>query len=409
MIKVNSNYLKLSGNYLFSEIARLTSEYKNKNKDKKVIALGIGDTTEPLMPSVINAMQKAVSEMSDINTYKGYRSDAGYEFLREKIAVMDFQARNVDIGIDEIFISTGAKEDTANIQELFDQNTRIAITDPVYPVYIDSNVMAGRTGEFKNGRYENVTYLDCTEANGFTPDIPKEKVDLIYLCFPNNPTGQVASKEYLTKWVRYAKENNALILFDAAYECFITDKDIPHSIFEIEGAKEVAMEFRSLSKTAGFTGTRCSYTIIPKELVIRDEKGELHNLNKLWSRRQSTKFNGTAYIIQRGAEAVFTEQGRSEARKVINFYLDNAKIIADGLTKLGIRYSGGKNSPYIWLKTPKGLGSWDFFNKLLEECQVVGTPGVGFGKCGEGYFRLTAFGQRENIVEAVGRLNKLNI
>jgi LL-diaminopimelate aminotransferase len=407
MIRINSNYLKLSGNYLFAEIARLVKEYQTKNAGQKIISLGIGDVTQPLAGPIIKAMGLAVTDMSRKETFKGYRSDEGYEFLREKISEMDFKSRGMDMGIDEILISTGAKEETANIQEIFSNDIKIAITDPVYPVYIDSNVMAGRTGKFIDGRYEGVIYLDCDEANGFTPELPSEKADLIYLCFPNNPTGQVATKEYLAKWVKYARENKSLILFDAAYECFITDKDIPHSIFEIEGAREVAIEFRSMSKTAGFTGTRCAYTIIPKELNIWDENGNPHNVNKLWQRRQATKFNGVAYVIQRGAEAVFTKEGRVETEKIVKYYLDNAAIISKGLKDLGIKYSGGKNSPYVWLKTPGGMGSWDFFNKLLNECQVVGTPGVGFGKCGEGYFRLTAFGQREDVETAVERLKKL--
>lgn len=409
MIKINSNYLKLQGSYLFSEIAKRVNEYKNNNPDKKIIRLGIGDVTEPLVPSVIEAIHKATDEMAKRETFKGYKSDEGYEFLREKILEVDFLSRGVKIDIDEIFISTGAKEDTANFQEIFSNDIKIAITDPVYPVYLDSNVMAGRTGFFKDGRFEGVVYLDCTESNNFTPDIPKEKVDLIYLCFPNNPTGQVATKDYLKKWVDYAIKNKSLIMYDAAYESFIREKDIPHSIYEIEGAKDVAIEFRSLSKTAGFTGTRLSYTIVPKSVMAYDDTGKPHSLNQLWNRRQNTKFNGVAYIIQKGGEAVFTQKGREEINKVIDYYLGNAKIIRDGLEKLGIKYSGGTNSPYIWLKTPNNIKSWDFFNLLLNQCQVVGTPGVGFGKCGEGYFRLTSFGKREDVEEAILRLGKLNI
>lgn len=409
MIKINSNYLKLQGSYLFSEIARLVKEYQDKNRDKKIIRLGIGDVTEPLPQSIIQAIKSATDEMGVSESFKGYRSDEGYEFLREKIKNHDFSSRGINIDIDEIFISTGAKEDVANIQEIFSADSKIAITDPVYPVYIDSNVMAGRTGDFKNGRFENVCYLDCLESNNYIPDLPKEKVDLIYLCFPNNPTGQVATKEILKKWVNYAKENKSLIIFDAAYEAFITDPSIPKSIFEIEGAKEVAIEFRSLSKTAGFTGTRLSYAIIPKESRAFDKNGAAHSLNKLWNRRQSTKFNGVAYIIQRAAEVVFTKEGREDVDKIIKYYLGNAKIIGEGMKKLGIRYSGGINAPYIWLKTPKNLSSWDFFNKLLVECQVVGTPGVGFGKCGEGYFRLSSFGKREDVEEAIERIQKLSL
>ncbi|HNZ25614.1 MAG TPA: LL-diaminopimelate aminotransferase [Spirochaetota bacterium] len=409
MIKINSNYLKLQGSYLFSEIARLVKEYQEKNRDKKIIRLGIGDVTEPLPQSIVGAIKKAANEMGVRESFKGYRSDEGYEFLREKIKNHDFSSRGINIDIDEIFISTGAKEDVANIQEILSADSKIAITDPVYPVYIDSNVMAGRTGDFKNGRFENVCYLDCLESNNYIPDLPKEKVDLIYLCFPNNPTGQVATKEILKKWVNYAKENKSLIIYDAAYEAFITDPSIPKSIFEIEGAKEVAIEFRSLSKTAGFTGVRLSYAIVPKESRAFDENGVAHSLNKLWNRRQSTKFNGVAYIIQRAGEVVFTKEGREEVDKIIKYYLGNAKIIGEGIKKLGIRYSGGVNAPYVWLKTPNNLSSWDFFNKLLSECQVVGTPGVGFGKCGEGYFRLSSFGKREDVEEAIDRIQKLSL
>jgi LL-diaminopimelate aminotransferase len=409
MIRINPNYLKLSANYLFAEVGRKVKEYQEKNPSLKVIRLGIGDVTEPLSKPVIDGLLKGVNEMGKRESFQGYPPYEGYDFLRKNIVENDFKSRNINISIDEIFVSTGAKEDTANFQELFSNDVKIAITDPVYPVYLDSNVMAGRAGDFKNGRYSNIVYLDCNEQNNFIPEIPEEKVDLIYLCFPNNPTGQVAGKEYLKKWVKYAKDNKALILFDAAYEAFIRDPEIPHSIFEIEGAKEVAVEFRSLSKTAGFTGTRCAYTIIPKELVIYDDAGNKHNLNKLWLRRQSTKFNGVAYLIQKGAEKVFTKEGQMEVKKTIDYYLENAKIIGNGLQKLGIKYSGGKNSPYIWLKTPGNLGSWEFFDKLLSTCQVVGTPGVGFGGCGEGYFRLTAFGKKEDVIEAIDRLGKLEI
>ena len=345
--------------------------------------------------------------MSAKETFKGYGPEQGYSFLREMIAENDFTSRNINISADEIFVSTGAKEDTANFQELFDNDIKIAIPDPVYPVYVDSNVMAGRSGEYVNGRYTNFVYLECNKENDFRPDLPKEPVDLIYLCFPNNPTGQTATKEELEKWVLYAKKNKALILFDAAYEAFIKDSSIPKSIYEIEGAKEVAVEFRSLSKTAGFTGTRLSYTIIPKELMIWDDAGNQYELNKLWNRRQTTKFNGTAYLIQKGAGAIFTKEGKKEITSIIDYYLENAKIIKDGLSTLGIESTGGINSPYIWLKTPGNLTSWEFFHKLLNEIQVVGTPGSGFGKCGEGYFRLSAFGERENVIEAVKRISNL--
>ena len=409
MIRINSNFLKLPGSYLFSEIAKHVKAYREVHPEKHVIELGIGDVTQPLPSSIIQNMRKAVDDMSAPETFKGYKSDQGYEFLREKIAAFDFQSRGVEIAPDEIFVSTGAKEDTANFQELFATHVKIAIPDPVYPVYIDSNVMAGRTGAYKDGRFEGVVYLDSTVQNNFLPGLPEEDVDLIYLCFPNNPTGQVATKEELQKWVTYAHEKNALILFDAAYESFIQDETIPHSIFEIDGAKEVAVEFRSLSKTAGFTGTRLSYTIVPKEVRAFDENGVAHQLSPLWDRRQATKFNGVAYIIQRGAEVVFTEAGRKEVNAVIDYYLENARIIREGLDALGITFSGGVNSPYIWLKAPEGMSSWDLFHTLLNDCQVVGTPGSGFGKCGEGYFRLTAFGEREEVEEAIVRFSNLQL
>ena len=407
MVKINPNFLKLQGNYLFAEIARFVKEYTEANPDKKVIKLGIGDVTEPLNPTVIAGLNEGVAEMSKRETFQGYPPYEGFDFVREAIAKNDFADRGINISKDEIFVSTGAKEDTANFQELFSTDMKIAITDPVYPVYLDTNVMSGRGGDFANGRYSNVTYLDCNAENNFIPAIPTGKVDIIYLCFPNNPTGQVATKAQLTKWVEYAKANNALILFDAAYEAFIREPDIPHSIFEIPGARECAVEFRSLSKTAGFTGTRFAYTIIPNDVMITDETGAKHQLNKIWVRRQATKFNGVSYIIQKGAAAVFTPEGQVQVKKTIDYYLENTKIIGAGLSKLGISYTGGKNSPYIWLKTPNGLGSWDFFHKLLNEANVVGTPGVGFGKCGEGYFRLTGFGARANIEEAMERFAKL--
>lgn len=409
MIKINKNYNRLPGNYLFSEISKQISEYSAKNPEKKIIRLGIGDVTKPLTPKVIENLNEAIKEMSSKSTFKGYGPEQGYLFLRELIAENDFKSRGINICADEIFVSTGAKEDTANFQELFDNDIKIAVPDPVYPVYVDSNVMAGRSGDYVNGRYTNFVYLECTQENDFKPELPKEKVDLIYLCFPNNPTGQTATKEELKKWVDYAKANKALILFDAAYEAFIKDDNIPKSIFEIDGAKEVAVEFRSLSKTAGFTGTRLSYTIIPKELVIWDDQGKEYELNKLWNRRQSTKFNGTAYIIQKGASVVFTPEGREEINKIVEYYMNNARIIKEGLTSIGIQSTGGINSPYIWLKTPSDMTSWDFFHKLLNEIQVVGTPGSGFGKCGEGYFRLSAFGEQENVIEAVKRISNLSL
>lgn len=408
MIRVNENFKRLQGNYLFSEIEKRVKAYQERNPGKKLIRLGIGDVTRPLVPSVVRGLEKGVREMGNEKTFRGYRSDLGYEFLRQAIADSDFKSRGVAISPEEIFISTGAKEETANIQEIFADDVKIAIPDPVYPVYVDSNVMAGRSGEFVNGRYENFCYLDCTADNGFTPDLPASPVDLIYLCFPNNPTGKTLKRPELKKWVDYAVKNRALILYDAAYEAFIRD-DSPHSIFEIEGAKEVAIEFRSFSKTAGFTGTRCAYTIIPKETRAYDASGKAVMLNPLWARRQATKFNGVAYMIQKGAAEIFTEKGKKETRKVVDYYLENAKIIASGVKAMGLNHSGGDNSPYIWLKTPGNISSWDFFDRLLEQQQVVGTPGAGFGKCGEGYFRLTSFGRKEDVMEAVDRLKKLKI
>ncbi|MCG8572693.1 MAG: LL-diaminopimelate aminotransferase [Spirochaetes bacterium] len=409
MIKINENYQKLSANYLFAEIANRVTDYQKNNPDQKIIKLGIGDVTEPLVPSVIEALHKGVDDMGNRESFYGYGPYEGYEFLRSSIADFDFKKRGININPEEVFISSGAKEDTANFSEVFSQDTKIAITDPVYPVYIDSNVMFGRTGSYQNNHYQNVLYLDCTADNQFKPDLPKEKVDLIYLCFPNNPTGQVATKKDLQMWVNYAHQNKALILFDAAYEAFIQDEELPHSIFEIDGADEVAVEFRSLSKTAGFTGTRLSYTIIPDKVHIYDQEGHSHQLNKIWLRRQSTKFNGVPYIIQKGAAAVFTDKGRSEINQQIQYYLDNAKIIQEGFRSLDIEFTGGDNSPYIWLKTPNSISSWDFFDLLINQCQVVGTPGAGFGRCGEGYFRLSAFGNKNNIREAMERIKKLKI
>lgn len=409
MITINPNYAKLQGSYLFAEVARHVKEYQAAHPDKRVIRLGIGDVTCPLTSSIIAGLHQGVDDMSKLETFQGYPPYEGFQFLRDNIAAYDFHRRGLQMSADEIFVSSGAKEDTANFQELFAPTAKIAITDPVYPVYLDSNIMAGRGGNFANGRFDGVVYLDSTLDNDFCPDLPSEPVDLIYLCFPNNPTGQVATKATLTKWVEYARANNALILFDAAYEAYIQDETLPRSIYEIEGAREVAVEFRSLSKTAGFTGTRLAYTIIPNEVMAYDEQGMPHQLNKLWLRRQSTKFNGVAYIIQKGAEPVFTEAGRKEINDTIHYYLGNAAVIRKGLDALNITYSGGTNAPYIWLKTPNNLSSWEFFHKLLNECQVVGTPGVGFGKCGEGFFRLTAFGQRADVEEAIARLGKLDL
>lgn len=408
MIKANKFYGRLQGSYLFSEIAKRIGAYQEANPEAKVIKLGIGDVTKPLSPEVVKSLHKGVDEMADASSFKGYGPEQGYAFLREAINKHDFASRGVELADDEIFVSTGAKEDSANIQEIFAQDIKVAVPDPVYPVYVDSNVMAGRSGEFVDGRYENYVYLEGTADNNFKPALPKEDVDLIYLCFPNNPTGQVLTKDELKVWVDYALEKKALIIFDAAYEAFITEDNIPHSIYEIEGAKKCAIEMRSMSKTAGFTGTRCAYTVVPKELVIEDEDGKEYSVNALWNRRQCTKFNGVAYLIQQGAFAAFTPEGRKEIDELIAYYLENARIIREGIEKLGLTYSGGVNSPYIWFKTPGGLSSWEFFDKFLNDCQVVGTPGAGFGLCGEGYFRLSAFGSRENVEEAIARLSALS-
>ncbi|MEG6611623.1 LL-diaminopimelate aminotransferase [Pseudoclostridium thermosuccinogenes] len=411
MALVNENHLKLPGNYLFAEIAKRVNAYKSEHPEAKIIRLGIGDVTRPLPQASIEAMHKAVDEMGHVETFRGYPEYEGYDFLIEKIIEVDYKKRGIKVERDEVFVSDGAKSDTANIQELFGVNNKIAVTDPVYPVYVDSNVMAGRTGALgSDGKWSNVVYLSCTAENNFIPELPKEKVDLIYLCFPNNPTGMTLTKEQLKAWVDYARENKAIILFDSAYEAFIHEKDVPHSIYEVEGAREVAIEFRSFSKTAGFTGTRCAYTVIPKEATAYTASGEACSLNRMWYRRQATKFNGVSYIVQRGAEAVYSEEGQQQVKELIGYYMENARIIREGLQSIGIQVFGGVNSPYIWLKTPKGMDSWAFFDKLLKEINVVGTPGVGFGPSGEGYFRLTAFGSRENTEEAVERFRtKLKI
>ena len=401
MIKVNENYLNLQDSYLFSTIAKKVAEFQEKNPDKKIIKLGIGDVTLPIAPKVIEAIHKAADEMAVKESFRGYGPEQGYDFLREKIVEFDYKKRGIDIEKDEIFVSDGAKCDTANIQELFDKDNIIAITDPVYPVYLDTNVMAGRSGKFneETGKFEKVVYMPVKAENNFVPELPKEKVDMIYLCLPNNPTGTVLNKEELKKWVDYAIENEAIILFDSAYEAFISEDNVPHSIYEIEGAKKVAIEFRSFSKTAGFTGVRCAYTVVPKELKIGDI-----SLNKLWNRRQCTKFNGVPYITQRAAEAVYTEEGQKQIKENIAYYMNNAKIIREGLKEAGYTVYGGINAPYIWLKVPNGMTSWEFFDKLLEEKNIVGTPGSGFGPSGEGYFRLTAFGSLENTMEAIERI-----
>ncbi|HHU05691.1 MAG TPA: LL-diaminopimelate aminotransferase [Clostridiales bacterium] len=400
MARINDNFTKLPGSYLFSEIARRVSAYRAENPGKNIISLGIGDVTQPLAPTVIKALHEAVDEMSEKETFRGYGPERGYDFLLNAIAENEYKARGVDISIDEIFVSDGAKSDSGNIGDIFSVDNIVAVCDPVYPVYVDTNAMAGRAGEFTSeGRWSKLIYMPCTEENGFTPAIPEKTPDMIYLCFPNNPTGATATKEQLKVWVEYANRNGSVILYDAAYEAFISDPDLPHSIFEIDGARECAIEFRSFSKTAGFTGTRCAYTVVPKEL-----KREGMSLNQLWARRQSTKFNGAPYIVQKGAAAIYTEQGKKEIRSVIDYYMNNAKVIRDGLTKAGLTVYGGVNAPYIWAKTPDGMKSWDCFDKLLKEAGVVTTPGAGFGPSGEGYIRLTAFGSAEATAEAVERL-----
>ena len=406
MVTVNKNYLKLPGSYLFSTIAKKVAEFQKNNPDKKIIKLGIGDVTLPLAKTVVDAMKKASDDLAKKETFMGYGPEQGYDFLREKIVKEDYEKRGIKIEKDEIFVSDGAKCDTGNIVDLFDADNKVAITDPVYPVYLDTNIMSGRAGKYdeKTGKYENIIYMPCNKENNFEPSFPEEVPDMIYLCFPNNPTGTVLTKNQLAKWVEYAKKNKSIILFDGAYEAFITEENVPHSIYEIEGAKEVAIEFRSFSKTAGFTGVRCGYTVIPKEVKGYTKDGKEIMLNRLWNRRQCTKFNGASYVTQRGAEAIYTEEGKKEIRENIEYYRENAKIIREGLTKAGFTVYGGVNAPYIWLKLPDEIKSWDFFDKLLNEVAVVGTPGVGFGPSGEGYFRLTAFGSRENTIEAIERI-----
>ena len=409
MVNINENFLNLQDSYLFSTIAKKVAEFSKANPDKKIIKLGIGDVTRPIVPAVIEAMHKAVDEMAEQNSFKGYGPEQGYEFLREKISENDYKKRGIDIAIDEIFVSDGAKCDCGNIVDIFGIDNKIAITDPVYPVYLDTNVMSGRSGKYneETGKYENIVYMPATAENNFIPELPKEKVDIIYLCFPNNPTGTTLPKEELKKWVEYAKENSVIILYDSAYEAFISDENVPHSIYEIEGAKDVAIEFRSFSKTAGFTGVRCAYAVVPKNLYGFTKDGEKVSINKLWNRRQCTKFNGVSYVVQKGAEAVYSKEGQEQIKENISYYMENARIIREGLEKAGFTVFGGKNAPYIWLKVPEGLSSWEFFDKLLTEANVVGTPGVGFGPSGEGYFRLTAFGTKENTIEAMDRIKNM--
>lgn len=410
MAFINENYTKLPGSYLFSDIARKVTEFKNAHPEAKVIRLGIGDVTKPLPPAAIEALHSAVDEMANAATFRGYGPEQGYDFLVNTIVENDYKALGLDIAADEIFVSDGSKSDTGNIGDILGLDNIVAITDPVYPVYVDTNVMAGRAGELEeNGKWSKIVYLPCTAENDFVPSLPTEKVDIVYLCYPNNPTGTTLTRDQLKVWVDYALKNNVLILFDGAYEAFITEKDVPHSIYEIEGAKEVAIEFRSFSKTAGFTGTRCAYTVVPKTLMGYTKSGEKVSLNKLWNRRHTTKFNGVPYIIQRAAEACYSEQGKVQVKAVIDYYLNNAKIIRGGLTEQGLQVFGGINSPYLWVKTPNGMTSWQFFDYLLNELNIVGTPGVGFGPSGEGYLRLTAFGTLDDTKEAVSRFRKISI
>ena len=407
MALVNEHYLKLPNNYLFADIAKKVNAFKVSHPKAEVISLGIGDVTQPLCPAVIEAMHKAVDEMASKDTFRGYGPEQGYQFLRDAIVKNDFVARGIHLEASEIFVNDGAKSDTGNFQELVRWDNSIGVTDPIYPVYIDSNVMIGRAGELgDDGKWSNVTYMPCTAENNFTPALPDKRVDVIYLCYPNNPTGTVITRDELRKWVNYAIKNDALIFYDAAYEAYIQDEDIPHSIYEIKGARKVAVEFHSFSKTAGFTGIRCGYTVVPKELTVATLKGERIPLNHLWNRRQCTKFNGTSYVSQRAAEAIYTPEGKAQVKATIDYYMNNARTMYNTLTDLGLEVYGGRNAPYIWVKTPNGMGSWKFFEQMLYEAHVVCTPGVGFGPSGEGYIRLTAFGEADDCKEAMERLKK---
>jgi LL-diaminopimelate aminotransferase len=404
MIKINEHYLKLQASYLFSDIAKRVSDFQSSHPDREIIKLGIGDVTRALPEACIAAFHQAVDEMAEESTFRGYGPEQGYAFLREVIAEKDFRSRGADISPDEIFVSDGAKCDSGNIQEIFSTDVKVAIPDPVYPVYLDTNVMAGRTGGYADGRYENIGYLESIKENGFIPELPKEPADLIYLCFPNNPTGATIRKDQLKAWVDYARENKALLLYDAAYEIFIRDDTLPHSIFEIEGAREVAIELRSFSKTAGFTGTRCAYTVVPKTCMAYDNSGAEQLLHPLWNRRHSTKFNGVSYPVQRAAEAAYSVEGKTQVQERIDYYLKNAGIVREEMTALGYECVGGENSPYIWVDG--GTDSWNFFDMLLEKAGVVCTPGAGFGKCGEGYIRISAFNSLENVQKAMERIRE---
>jgi len=402
MIRINENYLKLQSSYLFAGISRRVAAFQQEHPDREIFKLGIGDVTRPLPPACIKAFHKAVDEMADIATFRGYGPEQGYDFLREKIAQHDFQARGIEVSADEVFVSDGAKCDNGNIQEIFATDITVAIPDPVYPVYLDTNVMAGRTGVYHDERYEGVVYMEGTRKNGFIPDLPQEKVDLIYLCYPNNPTGATITKSELKKWVDYARANQAVILFDAAYESFIQDETLPKSIYEIEGAREVAIETRSFSKTAGFTGIRCAYTIVPRPCEAYSADGAKHSLHALWNRRHTTKFNSVSYPVQRAAEAVFSDEGKSQTKELTQYYLKNAALIRQEMSALGFDCIGGDNSPYIWVDGK--MDSWEFFDRLLDKAGVVCTPGAGFGKCGKGYIRLSAFNNYENVQKAMTKI-----
>lgn len=407
MAQINENYLKLQAGYLFPEIARRVNAFIAANPSADVIKMGIGDVTQPLCPAIVKAMHAAVDELAVKESFRGYGPEQGYDFLREAIAKNDYQDRGVNVAADEIFVSDGSKCDSGNMLDIFGDDNRIAVLDPVYPVYVDTNVMAGHTGPADtNGRYEKLVYMPVTAETNFEPALPTERVDIIYLCYPNNPTGTVASREMLTKWVQYARENQSIILYDAAYEAFISDESVPRSIFEIEGAREVAIEFRSFSKTAGFTGTRCAFTVVPKELMGYTKSGEAKPIHGLWNRRHSTKFNGVSYPVQRGAAAAYSDEGKQQIAELIKFYMNNARLLREGLMAAGFQVHGGVHAPYVWLKTPGELTSWQFFDQLLEKFHIVGTPGSGFGAAGEGYFRLSAFNSLENTESAIERIQK---
>lgn len=404
---VNENFLKLPGAYLFADIARKVNAYKSEHPDAKVISLGIGDVTQPLCPVVVEALHKAADEMAQAASFRGYGPERGYDFLREAIVLNDFRARGIEMEADEVFVSDGAKSDTGNFQELLSSDVRIAVTDPVYPVYVDSNVMGGRAGRMgSDGRWTNVVYLPCTAENAFVPELPKQNVDVVYLCYPNNPTGTTLSRNQLRQWVDYAIENDVIIFYDAAYEAYIQSDDVPHSIYEIEGAKRVAVEFHSYSKTAGFTGVRCGYTVVPKEVTAMTVEGERVAFNPLWNRRQSTKFNGTSYLSQRAAEAIYTPDGKRQVKDTISYYMDNARLMRDALESMGYEVYGGSDAPYLWMSTPDKMSSWQFFDAMLRRAHVVCTPGVGFGPSGEGYVRLTAFGDRTQTIEALENIKQ---